>query len=87
MSGLTDRLERDLREIAAGADPSPSAWNAIVAQLGDVGESEVALVIAPAPERWKRSVRIASSSVHSPFSSQYLKTPSPLRSSAGVAPS
>ena len=59
MSGLTDRLERDLREIAAGADPSPSAWNSVMAQLGDVGESEVALVIAPAPERWKRSVRIA----------------------------
>ena len=35
MSRLTDRLERDLREIAAGAHPSPSAWESIVARLGD----------------------------------------------------
>ena len=59
MSQLTDRLERDLREIAAGAHPSPSAWESIVARLGDDGESEVALVLAPAPDRSKRRVWLA----------------------------
>ena len=54
MSQLTDRLERDLRELAAGAHPSPSAWESIVARLGDDGESEVALVLAPDPDRSKR---------------------------------
>ena len=39
MSKLTDRLERDLREIAAGAHPSPSARESIVARLDDAGES------------------------------------------------
>ena len=56
MSRLTDRVERDLREIAAGADPSPSAWESIVARLGEDAASEVALVPAPAPERSKRPV-------------------------------
>ena len=32
MSRLTDRLERDLREIATGAQPSPSAWESILAR-------------------------------------------------------
>ena len=59
MSQLTDRLERDLREIAAGAHPSPSAWESIVARLGDDGESEVALVLARDPDRSKRPVWIA----------------------------
>jgi hypothetical protein len=59
MSQLTDRLERDLREIAAGAHPSPSAWESIVARLGDDAESEVALVLAPAPDRSKHPVWIA----------------------------
>lgn len=49
MSRLTDRLERDLREVAAGARPSPSAWETIVARLGDTAEPEVALVLAPTP--------------------------------------
>ena len=56
MSQLTDRLERDLREIAAGAHPSPSAWESIVARLGDDAESEVALVPALAPDRPRRPV-------------------------------
>ena len=59
MSQLTDRLERDLREIAVGAHPSPSAWKSIVARIGDDGESAVALVLAPAPDRSKRPVWIA----------------------------
>ena len=59
MSQLTDRLERDLREIAAGAHPSPSAWESIAARLGDDGESEVALMLAPAPGTSKRPVWLA----------------------------
>lgn len=59
MSHLTDRLERDLREIAAGADPSPSAWNAIVARLGDDGDSDDALVLPLASDESKRRVWIA----------------------------
>jgi hypothetical protein len=54
MSRLTNRLERDLREIAGGADPSPSAWESIVARLGEDGEAEDhALVLAPASNRPK----------------------------------
>jgi hypothetical protein len=60
MSQLTDRLERDLREIAAGAEPSPSAWESLVARLDDDGGSEVALVLAPAPDGSKRPVWIAA---------------------------
>ena len=60
MSQFTDRLERDLREIAAGANPSPSAWESIVARLGDDGQSEVALVLAPARGRSKRRNWIAA---------------------------
>jgi hypothetical protein len=48
MSRLTDRLERDLGEIAAGASPSPSAWESIVARLGDEAAAEV--VVIPAVE-------------------------------------
>jgi hypothetical protein len=58
MSQLTDRLERDLREIAAGARVSPSAWESIVARLDDDGESPVAL-LAGVPDRSKRPVWIA----------------------------
>ena len=54
MSGLTDRLERDLREIAAGAHPSPSAWESIAARLGDDTESEVVLELSPVPDGSKR---------------------------------
>lgn len=60
MSRLTDRLERDLREIAAGAHPSPSAWVATVARLGDDEEPEVALVLAPAPDRSRRRAWITA---------------------------
>lgn len=59
MSQLTDRLERDLREVAAGAHPSPSAWESIVARLDDEPESEVALVLAAAPDRSTRPVWLA----------------------------
>ena len=59
MSQLTARLERDLREIAAGAHPSPSAWDSIVARLGDDRESEDALVLAPGQDRSKRPVWMA----------------------------
>jgi len=54
MSGLTDRLERDLREIAGGAHPSRSAWEPIAARLGDDRESEVLLELSPVPDRSKR---------------------------------
>jgi hypothetical protein len=54
MSALTDRLERDLGELAAGAQPSPSAWEAIAARLDDDGVSEVVVVLAPARHRSKR---------------------------------
>jgi hypothetical protein len=43
MTRLTNRLERDLQEIAAGADPSPSAWESIVARLDD-DAAEVAVL-------------------------------------------
>jgi hypothetical protein len=56
MSGLTDRLERDLREIAAGADPSPSAWESILGRLDAGTDSEVALLPAPTPGASKRAV-------------------------------
>jgi hypothetical protein len=56
VSRLTDRLERDLREVAAGAHPSPSAWESIAARLGDDEGSEPGLVLAPAPGRSKRPV-------------------------------
>ena len=46
MSQLTHRVERDLREIAAGASPSASAWDSIVRRLDDDAEPEV--VLAPA---------------------------------------
>jgi hypothetical protein len=59
MSQLTDRLERDLREIAAGAHPSPSAWESIVARLDDDAEPEVAVMLAPGPDRSKRPLWIA----------------------------
>jgi hypothetical protein len=57
MRSLTHRLERDLREVAAAARPSPAAWESIVARLGDDAEWEVALVRAPDPERAKRQHR------------------------------
>src|SRR4029453_6703747 len=49
MSRLTDRLERGLGEIAARAHPSPSAWESIVARLGEDEAPEVALLPAPSP--------------------------------------
>jgi hypothetical protein len=55
MSRLTDRLERDLGEIAAGASPSPSAWESIVARLGDDAAAEV--VVLPAVEARVRGHR------------------------------
>ena len=58
MSRLTDRLERDLREIAAGAHPSPSAWESIAARLGDDAEPEVARVLAPSPDRSRSRVKV-----------------------------
>jgi hypothetical protein len=59
MSRLTDRLERDLREVAAGAQPSPSAWESILARLGDDAEPEVARVLAPASAPSRRPVWLA----------------------------
>ena len=58
MNELTDRLERDLREIAAAAHPSPSAWASIASRLGDDGASELELVLesAPTPARSRRIV-------------------------------
>lgn len=63
MSQLTDRLERDLREVAAGAHPSPSAWASIEARLGDEAGPEVALVLAPTRNRSKRPVWLAVAAV------------------------
>ncbi|HEY5887139.1 MAG TPA: hypothetical protein VIT24_05385, partial [Acidimicrobiales bacterium] len=60
MSQLTDRLERELCEIAAGAHPSPSARESIVARLDDAGEPEVELLLAPAPDRSKRRAWITA---------------------------
>lgn len=60
MSRLTDRLERDLREVAAGAQPSPSAWESIAARLDDNPEPEVELVLAPTPTRSTRAVWLAA---------------------------
>lgn len=59
MSRLTDRLERDLREVAAGAHPSPSAWESIAARLDDHVGPEVEIVLASAPDRPKRPVWLA----------------------------
>lgn len=59
MTQLTDRLERDLREIASGARPSPSAWESIATRLGDDAEPEVELLLAPASDRSRRAVRLA----------------------------
>lgn len=56
MSRLTDRLERDLREVAAGAQPSPSAWESIVARLDDDAEPAVALSLAPVSTLPRRPV-------------------------------
>lgn len=60
MSRLTGRLERDLREIAAGAHPSPSAWESIATRLGDDAEAEVALLLAQSPHRSKRRAWITA---------------------------
>ena len=60
MSRLTDRLERDLREVAAAADPSASAWQSIAARLDEDAGSEVPLAPASAPDRSKRSVWIVA---------------------------
>lgn len=59
MSRLTDRLERDLREVAAAAHPSPSAWDSIAARLGSHDGSELELALAPAPGRSKRPIWVA----------------------------
>jgi len=56
MNKLTARLERDLREVAAGAQPSPSAWASIEARLDDGAEPEPALVLPLARETQKRPV-------------------------------
>jgi hypothetical protein len=60
MSRLTDRLERDLGEIAARAHPSPSAWESIVARLGEDEAPEVALLPAPSPGRSRRRTWITA---------------------------
>ncbi len=60
MSQLTDRLERDLREIAAGAHPSPSAWESISSRLGDDAEAEGKIVLAPNPNTSRRPIWIAA---------------------------
>ena len=59
MSRLTDRLERDLREVAAGAQPSPSAWESILARLDDAAEPEVTLVLARVSTPSRRPVWLA----------------------------
>jgi hypothetical protein len=59
MSQLTDRLERDLREVAAGAEPSPSAWESIVGRLDDDVEPAVALVSVHPWHRSKRPLWLA----------------------------
>jgi len=51
MSRLTDRVQRDLHEIAAKAHPSSSAWESILARLGEDGEAEDTLVLAASPDR------------------------------------
>jgi hypothetical protein len=56
MSELTDRLDRDLREIAARAHPSASAWDSIVARLTDDPAPEVAPL---SPTVRRRSTRRA----------------------------
>jgi hypothetical protein len=60
MSQLTDRLERDLGEVATGADPSPSAWESISARLGEEAVSEVVLLPEPSPGRSQRRAWIAA---------------------------
>jgi len=59
MSRLTDRLERDLRELAAGVDPSPSAWESIVARLGEA-ETEVDHVVLGRSARSSRRAWITA---------------------------
>ncbi len=56
MTRLTNRLEHDLREIAAGAHPSPSAWESIAARLDEDTGSEVSLAPALPIDRSKRPV-------------------------------
>ena len=59
MSQLTDRLERDLREIAADADPSPSAWASIASRLGEDVEPEL-LALPPIANRSSRRAWITA---------------------------
>jgi hypothetical protein len=59
MSQLSDRLARDLREIAAGADPSPAAWDSIVSRLANDEHTSEVLVLAPTPTKPRRPVRLA----------------------------
>lgn len=54
MSRLTDRLEHDLREIAAGARPSASAWESITARLDENAGLEVPLRPSVGIDRSKR---------------------------------
>ena len=60
MSRLTERLEHDLGDIAAGADPSPSAWASIVARLGEDAEAELAYVRPRSTDRSQRRAWIVA---------------------------
>jgi hypothetical protein len=60
MSRLAARLERDLSEVAAGAHPSPSAWESIVRRLDTDAGSELALLPARTPGPSKRAVWLAA---------------------------
>ncbi len=60
MTRLTNRLEADLREIADRADPSPSAWESILARLDDEAASEVELVPVRSPGRPRRPLWLAA---------------------------
>ena len=60
MSRLAARLERELSQVAAGARPSPSAWESIVARLDTDPASDLPLLPAPTPGPSKRAVWLAS---------------------------
>lgn len=59
MNDLTQRLDRELREIAAAARPSQTAWDSITARLGGEAESEVVTPIALGRRRPTESKRPA----------------------------
>jgi hypothetical protein len=65
MNRLERRLERDLRQIADRASPSPDAWNSIITRIADQGpdtETEIILLTEATP-RSRRWLSLAAAAV------------------------